>query len=77
VEKVAPAAAPQSARSGERGALEQAGLERVFEAISQSLDDASEAEAAKLLARLSLLLAEKVGDAQAVLDCVTAAQQAD
>lgn len=56
------------------GPLGQAGLERVFEAVSQGVDAAGAAEAAGLLARLALLLAEEVGDADRVLALIAAAR---
>ena len=57
----APAAVPATA------------TERGFEAISRALEAAGPDGAAGLLARLTLLLAEDVGDADRVLRCVAAA----
>ncbi len=50
------------------------GLERVFEAISLGVDAAGKDGASGLLAKLALLLAEKVGDAERVLALVAAAR---
>lgn len=77
VRTAAPAsadAAPQPAPASNGGALGQAELERVFEAISQGVDAAGTAEAPGLLARLALLLAEEVGDADRVLALIAAAR---
>ena len=48
--------------------------ERGFEAISRALEAAGPDGAAGLLARLALLLAEELGDADRVLRCVAAAE---
>lgn len=69
-----PAAAPRPAPAGAGGALGEEGLERVFEAISRGVDAAGAAEAPGLLARLALLLAEEIGDADRVLALVAAAR---
>jgi Protein of unknown function (DUF2783) len=55
--------------------LDQDGLERVFEAISRNVNGCGDAKTTEFLARLSLLLAEKVGDAQTVLDCIVSARE--
>jgi len=69
---VTPTAA--TAPQDDEGGLGQTGIERVFEAISQGVDAAGTAEAPGLLARLALLLAEEVGDADRVLALVAAAR---
>ena len=66
-------AGPWPTSAGE-GRLGQSGLERVFEAISQGVDATGQAAAPDFLARLVLLLAEEVGDADRVLDLVAAAR---
>jgi len=55
--------------------LGQDGLERVFEAISCS-SVGGDAKISAFLARLSLLLAERLGDTQAVLSCIVTAREA-
>ncbi len=56
--------------------LGQAGLERVFETLSRALNEAGDG-GAEVLARLSLLLAERLGDEAAVLRCVNTAHAGD
>ena len=68
------AAAATRPAPADEGALGQSGLERVFEAISRGLDATGQAEAPDFLARLVLLLAEGVGDADRVLGLVAAAR---
>jgi 3-(3-hydroxy-phenyl)propionate hydroxylase len=55
-------------------ALGQEGLEHVFAAVSHGIDAAGGAVSAPFLARLALLLAEAVGDADRVLAAVNAAR---
>ncbi len=54
-------------------AVSATATERGFEAISRALETAGPEGAAGLLARLALLLAEELGDADRVLRCVAAA----
>ncbi len=66
-----PAAAPGTAAPA---AVPATPPERGFAAISRALEPAGPAGAAGLLARLALLLAEELGDADRVLRCVAAAE---
>jgi 3-(3-hydroxy-phenyl)propionate hydroxylase len=65
---------PPPAIDGRIGALGREGLERVFEAISRGVDSAGEADQ-RFLARLTLLLADEVGDPERVLTLVAAASE--
>lgn len=73
---VEPQATPPAAPAdGRAGALGREGLERVFEAISQGVDAAGDAAAPRFLARLTLLLAEAVGEPDQVLALIAEAAQ--
>ena len=69
------AVSPPPVAAAPADGLGQEALERVFEAISLNVNGAGDAKSAEFLARLSLLLAEKVGDPQAVLDCIASARE--
>ena len=65
--------APGGAIAGGGGKLGKSGLERVFEAVSRGVEAAGATDTPGLLARLTLLLADEVGDADRVLALVAAA----
>ncbi|MGH7050801.1 MAG: FAD-dependent monooxygenase [Acetobacteraceae bacterium] len=70
--KAAPVARPpktagECASDASVNGLGEAGLERVFEAISRGVDAAGEAGASQFLARLALMLSQEIGDAGRVL----------
>ena len=66
-----PAVAPPAGKASKLGTD---GLERVFEAVSRGVDATGNDNAVGLLARLALLLADEVGDADRVLALVAAAR---
>ncbi|MGH7057746.1 MAG: FAD-dependent monooxygenase, partial [Acetobacteraceae bacterium] len=71
-QKAAPVAKPPKisddrASNASVNGLGEAGLERVFEAISRAADVAGEAGASHFLARLALMLSQEIGDAGRVL----------
>ena len=49
-------------------------LERLFEAMSRSVDAAGKAQAEAFLARLALLLAQEAGDPERVMALIAAAR---
>ncbi|MGH7160259.1 MAG: hypothetical protein ACREFS_09305, partial [Acetobacteraceae bacterium] len=62
-----PKTAGECASDASVNGLGEAGLERVFEAISRGVDAAGEAGASQFLARLALMLSQEIGDAGRVL----------
>ncbi|MFZ1104171.1 MAG: hypothetical protein WAN86_15230 [Hyphomicrobiaceae bacterium] len=52
-------------------------LERVYEGLAKAIDRAGPADEALLLTRLALLLAERLGDIDAVEACIAAALEGE
>jgi hypothetical protein len=52
-------------------------LERVYEGLAKAIDQAGPAREALLLTKLALLLAERLGDIDAVEACIADALEAD
>lgn len=71
-QNAAPRARPPNERSSHASmnGLGEAGLERVFEAISRGVDAAGEAGAPQFLARLALMLSHELGDAARALEMI-------
>ena len=57
------------------GALTMPGLEQVYDDLAAAIDRAPEGKSELMLVKLALLLAQQVGDAAQVKQCVEAALQ--